>query len=105
MLTAVRLFAVVPVNLDSFLVRDGLDPTGKKDEMRTKEDDLSQNAIEYRMKDIVKIRDKKYGYKVMMPMPENGKITAVSSAMTLFSIFSFSLFSLGVLTNFLPPCR
>ena len=39
------------------------------------------------MKDIVQIRDKLYGYKVMMPMPENGKITAVSSAM----ISSFTL--------------
>ena len=52
--------------------------------MRTKVDDLSQDAIDHRMKDIVKIRDKKHGFKVMMPMPENGKITTVSSAMNLF---------------------
>ena len=33
--------------------------SGKKDEMRTKADDLSQDAIDYRMKDIVKLRDSK----------------------------------------------
>ena len=60
--------------------------------MRTKEDDLSRDAIDHRMKDIVKIRDKKYGYKVSMPMPENGKITAVSSVIALrffLSLFPF----------------
>ena len=65
--------------------------SGKKDEMRTKEDDLSQDAIEHRMKDIVQLLDKKYGYKVSMPMPKNGKITAVSSVIA--RPFSFSLFS------------
>ena len=67
---------------------------GKKDVMRTKADDVSQDAIEHRMKDIVKLRDKKYGYKILIPMPDNGKITAVNSAMTLFPIFSLFLFSL-----------
>ena len=64
--------------------------SGKEDEMRTKVDDLSQDAIDHRMKDIVKIRDKKLGFKVSMPMPENGKIIAVSSAMILFPFYSFS---------------
>ena len=44
------------------------------------------------MKDIVQIRDKLYEYKVMMPMPENGKIIAVSSVMTLSSILLFFSF-------------
>ena len=60
--------------------------------MRTKEDILSQDAIEYRMKDIVQLLDKKYGYKVSMPMPENDKITAVSSVIArplFFNLFSF----------------
>ena len=65
--------------------------------MRTKADDLSQDAIEYRMKDIVKIRDLKHGFKVVMPMPENGKIKAVSTA-ALFSFFVLILFSLCILT-------
>ena len=52
--------------------------------MRTKADDLSQDAIEYRMKDIVKLRDLKHGFKVIVPMPENGKIKAVSTAALFF---------------------
>ena len=64
--------------------------------MRTKADDLSQDAIEYWMKDIVKLRDLKHGFKVVMPMPENGKIKAVSSASNSFpfrSILSFCFVS------------
>ena len=57
-------------------------------------DDLSQDDIDHRMKDIVKICDKKLGFKVSMPMPENGKITAVSSAMNLFHFPFYSLFAL-----------
>ena len=71
--------------------------SGKKDVMRTKADDLSQDAIEYRMKDIVKIRDLKHGFKVVMPMPENGKIKAVSTA-ALFSFWIDSFISLCILT-------
>ena len=60
--------------------------------MRTKEDDLSQDTIDHRMEDIVKIHDKKYGYKVSMPMLENGKITTISSVIArplFFNLFSF----------------
>ena len=63
--------------------------------MRTKADDLSQDAIDYRMKGIVKLRDSKHGFKVVVPMPENVKITAVSSAATLFPfklILSFAFY-------------
>ena len=79
--------------------------SGKKDEMRTKVDDLSQDAIDHRMKDIVKIRDKKAGFKVAMPMPENGKITAVSSALDLFPFSVLFPFLPCVLSDILPPCR
>ena len=72
--------------------------------MRTKADDLSQDAIDHRMKDIIKLRDTKHGFKVVVPMPENGKITAVSSAATLFP-FRLSLFALYPDFIFLPTCR
>ena len=60
---------------------------GKKDEMRTKADDLSQDAIDHRMKDIVKLRDTKHGFKVVVPMPENDKITTVSTAAPFSFLF------------------
>ena len=52
-----------------------------KDEMHTTKNYLSSDALTLRMKDLVRIRDYDHGFTVMMDMPENGKITAVSSVL------------------------
>ena len=59
--------------------------SGKEDDvLRTMENPLPSNTLLMRMKDLVRIHDQTYGFNVMMNMPENSKVLAVSSVIEHF---------------------
>ena len=61
----------------------------REDALHSSKDNLSSDSLTFRLKDMVRIRDKIAGYAVSMKMFEKGKIPAVISV--LHTYFGFIL--------------